>query len=169
MTDSETPMHTIEPLTYLVDSDGAALKDMTRLLKAAGLQVAAFDRTEAFLRAHDPAVPGCAVIDVRMPGLDGVALLSELRQAGTERAIVFVTGGGDVALGVRPRLELLVEDRALLAPGAAHDEHLGAEAAVVGVGRRALAGLVVGMGVDGQEAQGHGFLAIRAGQTLLPS
>ena len=94
-------MHTIEPLTYLVDGDGAALKEMTRLLQGVGLRAAAFDRTEGFLRAHDPAVPGCAVIDVRMPGLDGLALLRELRHGGAERAIVFVTGGGDVALGVR--------------------------------------------------------------------
>jgi len=96
-------MHTIEPLTYLVDGDGGALKDMARLLQAAGLRVAAFDRTDGFLRAHDPAMPGCAVIDVRMPGLDGLALQRELQQGGAERAIVFVAGGGasDAALGVR--------------------------------------------------------------------
>ena len=95
-------MHTIEPLTYLVDGDGGALKDMARLLQAAGLRVAAFDRTDGFLRAHDPARPGCAVIDVRMPGLDGLALQRELQQGGAERAIVFVAGGGsNTALGVR--------------------------------------------------------------------
>jgi FixJ family two-component response regulator len=105
-------MHTIEPLTYLVDGDAGALKDMACLLQAAGLRVAAFDRTDGFLQAHDPATPGCAVIDVRSPGLngmdgldgmDGLALLGELQQGGAERAIVFVAGGGasDVALGVR--------------------------------------------------------------------
>jgi len=97
-------MHTIEPLTYLVDGDAGALNDMVCLLQAAGLRVAAFDRTDGFLQAHDPAMPGCAVIDVRSPGLDGLdglALLSELQQGGAERAIVFVAGGGDVELGVR--------------------------------------------------------------------
>jgi two-component system, LuxR family, response regulator FixJ len=100
-------MHTIEPLTYLVDGDAGALKDMAGLLQAAGLRVAAFDRTDVFLQAHDPAQPGCAVIDVRSPGLDGLngldglALLRELQQCGAERAIVFVAGGGDVELGVR--------------------------------------------------------------------
>lgn len=94
-------MHTIEPLTYLVDGDAAALQDMACLLQAAGLRVASFDRTDGFLRAHDPAMPGCAVIDARMPGLDGLALQRELQQGGAERAIVFVAGGGDVELGVR--------------------------------------------------------------------
>ena len=100
-------MHTIEPLTYLVDGDAGALKDMAGLLQAAGLRVAAFDRTDVFLQAHDPAMPGCAVIDVRSPGLDGLngldglALQRELQQGGAERAIVFVAGGGDVELGVR--------------------------------------------------------------------
>lgn len=94
-------MHTIEPLTYLVDGDAGTLDYMTCLLQAVGLRAAAFDRTDGFLRAHDPAMPGCAVIDVRMPGLDGLALLRELQQGGAERAIVFVAGGGDVELGVR--------------------------------------------------------------------
>jgi len=103
-------MHTIEPLTYLVDGDAGALQDMACLLQAAGLRVAAFDRTDGFLQAHDPATPGCAVIDVRSPGrngrngldgLDGLALLRELRHGGAERATVFVTGGGDIELGVR--------------------------------------------------------------------
>ncbi|MGF6272564.1 two-component system response regulator FixJ [Massilia sp. UYP11] len=95
-------MQTIEPLTYLVDGDAGALKDMACLLQAAGLHVAAFDRTDSFLQAHDPTAPGCAVIDVRMPGLDGLALLRELQEGGAERAIVFVAGGAsDAALGVR--------------------------------------------------------------------
>lgn len=94
-------MHTIEPLTYLVDGDAEALDYMARLLQAANLRFAAFVRADGFLQAHDPGIPGCAVIDARMPGLDALALQRELQQGGAERAIVFVAGGGDVELGVR--------------------------------------------------------------------
>lgn len=94
-------MHPIEPLTYLVDGDAGALACMECLLRAEGLRVAAFASAAGFLQGHDPSVPGCAVIDVRMPGLDGLAMQRELQQGGAERAIVFVTCSADVELGVR--------------------------------------------------------------------
>ena len=90
-----------EPIVYLVDDDLAVLKAMTRLLEAEGMAVCAFSSADSFLRAHDPAVPGCAVVDVCMPGPGGLALQRELQDAGAARAIVFVTGHGDVEQGVR--------------------------------------------------------------------
>lgn len=94
-------MNTCEPMVYLVDDDPGVLKAMTRLLEAEGMAVSAFSSADSFLRAHDPAAPGCAVVDVCMPGLGGLALQLELQRAGATRAIVFVTGHGDVEQGVR--------------------------------------------------------------------
>lgn len=90
-----------DPLVYLVDDDPSVLTAMTRLVQAEGLQVAPFASVESFLRAHDPDVPGCAVLDVRMPGLDGLALQEELGRHGDTRAIVFVTAYREVEQGVR--------------------------------------------------------------------
>jgi len=90
-----------EPMVYLVDDDPGVLKAMTRLLEAEGMAVRAFSSADSFLCAHDPLAPGCAVVDVCMPGLGGLALQQELQRAGGTRAIVFVTGHGDVEQGVR--------------------------------------------------------------------
>jgi two-component system response regulator FixJ len=90
-----------DPLVYLVDDDPGVLTAMARLLRAEGLQVAPFASAESFLRVHDPDMPGCAVVDVRMPGLDGLALQEALGRGGDTRALVFVTGYHDVEQGVR--------------------------------------------------------------------
>ena len=90
-----------ESMVYLVDDDPGVLKAMTRLLEAEGMAVCACSSADSFLRAHDPQVPGCAVVDVCMPGLGGLALQQQLQRAGVARAIVFVTGHGDVEQGVR--------------------------------------------------------------------
>jgi FixJ family two-component response regulator len=88
-------------MVYLVDDDPGVLKAMTRLLEAEGMAVCAFSSADTFLLAHDPLMAGCAVVDVCMPGLGGLALQQELQRAGATRAIVFVTGHGDVEQGVR--------------------------------------------------------------------
>jgi len=80
------------PHIYLVDRDRVALQDMSRLLRAEGLTVREFASSAAFLGAHDPQAAGCAVVEIGMPGLDGLTL---------ERAVVFVSGDGDVGQGVR--------------------------------------------------------------------
>lgn len=80
------------PLIYLVDRDRGALQGMSSLLRAEGLAAREFATSAAFLSAHDPQAAGCAVVDIGMPGLDGLAL---------ERAVVFVSGDGDVGQGVR--------------------------------------------------------------------
>lgn len=94
-------METPEPLVYLVDDDPGVLTAMARLLRIEGLQVLPFASAESFLRGYDPDTPGCAVIDVHMPGLDGLALQEELQRGGDTRAIVFITGYREVEQGVR--------------------------------------------------------------------
>jgi FixJ family two-component response regulator len=86
---------------YLVDDDPAVLKALSRVLRTDGWEVETFASAEAFLaRSEGPAV-ACLVLDVSMPGLDGLELQSWLTAAGESFPIVFVTGHGDIPMSVR--------------------------------------------------------------------
>jgi len=86
---------------YVVDDDPGVLKALTRLLQSSGYSVAAFQSPRAFLDGHDPAAPGCLVLDVAMPGLNGLELQRRLAESGSDRAIVFISGQADIPLSVR--------------------------------------------------------------------
>jgi FixJ family two-component response regulator len=86
---------------FLVDDDAGVLKALSRLLRARGYAVKPYASPQAFLAGHDPAVPGCAVLDVSMPGLDGLALQQTLAAGHGHRPVVFITGKGDVPTSVR--------------------------------------------------------------------
>ena len=62
------------PTVFLVDDEALVRKAVGRLLRAEGFEVAAFASPGEFLAAHDPAAPGCLVLDMAMPGLDGLEL-----------------------------------------------------------------------------------------------
>jgi FixJ family two-component response regulator len=85
----------------VVDDDPSVLRALTRLFAAADLQARAFPSPAAFLQAHDPATPGCLVLDVALPGLDGLELQQALTVSDCARPIVFITGRGDVPTSVR--------------------------------------------------------------------
>jgi FixJ family two-component response regulator len=84
-----------------VDDDAAVRKGLARLLRSAGLAVATFDSPREFLDHHDPNAPGCLVLDVAMPGLNGLELQQALIAGGHELAIVFLTGHGDIPMSVQ--------------------------------------------------------------------
>ncbi len=87
---------------YLVDDDPGVLKGLSRLLRAKGHDVKPYSLPQVFLEEHDVAVPGCVVLDVSMPGLDGLEIQRELTAAcGYHRPVVFVTGKGDIPTSVR--------------------------------------------------------------------
>jgi FixJ family two-component response regulator len=90
-----------KPTVFLVDDDPGVLKGMSRLLRARGYDVRSYASPQAFLAGHDSAVPGCAVLDVAMPGLDGLALQQALTDSGVHRPVIFLTGKGDVPTSVR--------------------------------------------------------------------
>jgi FixJ family two-component response regulator len=85
----------------VVDDDPSVLRALTRLLTVAGLDARGFSSPAAFLEAHDPTTPGCLVLDVAMPGLDGLELQQALATSCHPRPIVFVTGRGDIPTSVR--------------------------------------------------------------------
>jgi FixJ family two-component response regulator len=86
---------------FIVDDDQAVLRALARLLAAAGCRTRTYASPEAFLAQHDPEEPGCAVFDVAMPDVDGLALQQLLFDGGVERPIIFVTGKGDIPTSVR--------------------------------------------------------------------
>jgi FixJ family two-component response regulator len=89
------------PTVFVVDDDPAVLKSLARLLRSAQLNVATFDGPQAFLEGHDPHAPGCLLLDIAMPGLNGLALQKALAALGSATPIVFLTGQGDVPSSVQ--------------------------------------------------------------------
>jgi FixJ family two-component response regulator len=86
---------------FIVDDDAGVLKALSRLLRVAGYQTLSFSSSQSFLNQHDPSAPGCAILDLSMPELDGLALQAQLAAAGIERPIIFLSGKGDIPASVR--------------------------------------------------------------------
>jgi FixJ family two-component response regulator len=74
---------------YIVDDDHAVLKALTRLIATAGYAARPFASADEFIVAHDPELPGCAIVDILMPEHDGLEVQRVLRAAG--RSVVFLT------------------------------------------------------------------------------
>jgi FixJ family two-component response regulator len=86
---------------FIVDDDASVLRALSRLLRAKGYDVRSYTSPQEFLECHDPAVPGCAVLDVSMPGLDGLGLQQALTTGASHRVVIFITGKGDIPTSVR--------------------------------------------------------------------
>jgi FixJ family two-component response regulator len=109
------------PLVFVVDDDPSVRKSLARLVGTAEYKVETFASAREFLARPLPEGPCCLVLDVRMPGLTGLALQEALATAGHQLSIVFITGYGDVPTTVKAMkggaLDVLtkpVNDRALL-------------------------------------------------------
>jgi FixJ family two-component response regulator len=89
------------PVVFIVDDDPAMLKSLSRLLKEEGWPVETYESAEAFLARRNPQAPGCLLLDVTLPGLDGLELQRRLAEAGQALPIVFLTGHGDIPMSVR--------------------------------------------------------------------
>jgi FixJ family two-component response regulator len=107
---------------FIVDDDRSVLTAVSRLLTTAGYRVKTFDSPMSFLAEHDPSVPGCALLDIGMAEVDGLALQDILTRSDHARPIIFITGNDDVKTSVRAMkagaLDYLtkpVQDTALLA------------------------------------------------------
>lgn len=85
---------------WLVDDDAGVLRALQRLLKAEGFETRAFADAAAFLVAHDVSLPGCAVIDLGLPVLGGLALQERLTAEGRVCPVIFLTGQGSIPSAV---------------------------------------------------------------------
>ncbi|GAB3509382.1 response regulator transcription factor [Pseudoxanthomonas daejeonensis] len=88
-------------LVHIVDDDPDVLKALARLLASDGFEVALSGSTREFLEAYDPATTGCIVLDLSMPGTDGLELQAMLARQGVSQPVIFLTGCGDIASSVR--------------------------------------------------------------------
>jgi len=94
-------MMAVAPMVFVVDDDPSVRRSLTRLLASAGYTVEAFASAKEFLAREPYAGACCLVLDVRMPGLNGLELQETLASAGRRMSIVFVTGHVDVPMSVR--------------------------------------------------------------------
>jgi len=88
-------------VVFVVDDDASMRDAISRLLNAVGLTVQTFASARAFLNRRLPDVPGCVVLDVRLPGLSGLDLQREMVERGIHIPVVFITGHGDIPMSVQ--------------------------------------------------------------------
>lgn len=89
-----------DAVVHLIDDDDGVRQAVAFLLTTSGFAVRVYESAQAFLAALPSIQPGCIVTDVRMPGMDGLALQQELRIKGIRLPVIVITGHGDVPLAV---------------------------------------------------------------------
>src|SRR5439155_13817308 len=91
----------LSPTVFVVEDYAPVRSAVSRLLRAAGFAVAAFASPEKFLAQYDPRTPGCLVLDLDMPAVNGLELQRILGSKGSVMPIIFLTGHGDVPKSVQ--------------------------------------------------------------------
>jgi FixJ family two-component response regulator len=89
------------PTVFVVDDDAGVRASIEGLLKSASLRCASFARAEEFLRDKRPDGPSCLVLDVSLPGVNGLDFQRQLSDAGIQIPIIFITGHGDIPMTVK--------------------------------------------------------------------
>lgn len=95
-----TPHASPQPVVYVIDDDSSMRAALEDLLASVGLTVRAFASTRAFLASPIEKAPGCLVLDVRMPEQSGMDFHRQMLGSGIELPVIFITGHGDIAMGV---------------------------------------------------------------------
>jgi two-component system, LuxR family, response regulator FixJ len=90
-----------EGCVYVVDDDEAVRDGLSGLLDAGGYTCRTFSAAQEFLQAAPTLRPGCVIVDIRMPAMDGLELQRRLAAQGLSFPLIVITGHGDVALAVR--------------------------------------------------------------------
>lgn len=91
---------TEDAIIRLVDDDADFLEGLVFVLEAKGWRTAAYGSPQAFLAADQPSVPGCLLLDIRMPGMSGIELQAEMKARGIHLPIIILTGHADVESAV---------------------------------------------------------------------
>src|ERR1700736_253933 len=86
---------------FVVDDDPSVRASIQGLLKSASLRSESFGTAEEFLRSKRPDGPSCLVLDVSLPGVNGLDFQHELADAGIQIPIIFITGHGDIPMSVK--------------------------------------------------------------------
>ena len=89
------------PIVYIVDDDVSVLRSLSLLLKSHGFKVQTFMRAADFLAFKRLKLPSCLVLDIRLPGINGLALQEVMKSRGISIPIIFITGHGDIPMSVK--------------------------------------------------------------------
>jgi FixJ family two-component response regulator len=95
MTDTDVAM------VFVVDDDPQVRASIQGLLKSAGLRSECFETAEQFLQRQPPDGPSCLIVDVSLPGISGLDFQQQLKKAGLQIPIVFITAHGDIPMTVK--------------------------------------------------------------------
>ena len=90
-----------DPVVSIVDDEPAVLKAVARLMRSVGLKAATFASPKEFLERYSPDTHGCIILDIAMPGLNGLELQRALARDGIAPPIIFLTGRADIPMSVR--------------------------------------------------------------------
>ena len=88
-------------VVFVVDDDPSMQRSLDTLLRSVGLDVRLFSSAQEFMQKARPDAPACLVLDVRLPGMSGLAFQQELVNSGVAIPVIFITGHGDVPMTVR--------------------------------------------------------------------
>lgn len=94
-------MTNTDAMVFVVDDDASMRESLRNLIRSVGLRVEAFASAQEFLRIKPSDVPGCLVLDVRLPGLSGLDLQKRMSDTDMEMPIIFITGHGDIPMTVQ--------------------------------------------------------------------
>jgi FixJ family two-component response regulator len=96
-------------IVYVIDDDASVRAALEDLLQSVGQDVRVFESTQAFIDHGVKDVPGCLVLDVRMPGQSGMAFHAQMQTLGIDLPVIFITGHGDLAMGVKAMKQGAIE------------------------------------------------------------
>jgi len=89
------------PKVFIIDDDAGVRASIQGLLKSESLQSEGFESAEEFLKTERPDGPSCLILDVSLPGINGLEFQQQLRDAGLQVPIIFITGHGDIPMSVK--------------------------------------------------------------------
>jgi FixJ family two-component response regulator len=92
---------TEDPTVFVIDDDELVRAAIQGLLKSVGLQAQTFETTQRFLSSQRPDGPSCLILDVNLPGVNGLDFQRQLTDSGVRIPIIFITGYGDIPMTVK--------------------------------------------------------------------
>ncbi len=101
LSDKDCLMKDEQPVVFVIDDDPAVREALDSLLRSAGLSARLFASTDEFLQSERSDVPGCLILDVRLPDLSGLDFQREMIGSGVHLPIIFISGHGDIPMSVR--------------------------------------------------------------------
>lgn len=85
-------------IVFVIDDDASVRRGLTRLLRSAGYKSEVFELAWSFLQREQHTGPACVIVDLRMPGINGMDLQKTLIEHGREEQLIFITGHGDISI-----------------------------------------------------------------------